>query len=67
MARKEDFVPNGVVVGGHFISQGFQLRVWICDKVRLIDVDVVGGEVHTADFTTNNPAWRWSGCFEGAE
>ncbi len=46
MAREKYLVPNLVVIDRHFISQGLKRGVWGCDEFGLVDVDVVGGEIH---------------------
>ena len=50
MAREEGFIPDWVMVGWHFIAEGFQLRIWVRNEIRLVDVDVVGGEFHAGYF-----------------
>ena len=56
MAREEGFIPDWVMIGWYFIAQSFQLCVRVRDEIRLVDVDMMGREVHEVDFTTNSPA-----------
>ena len=46
MAREEDLVPDLIMIDGHLIAEAFQLLIWVRDEIRLVDIDVVSGDVH---------------------